>query len=486
MSTTTFNYRSTTKDFSISELRAREAQKRTENRIASQLVKKARKEQEKIEKRINNLNHHIQLSEEKLQNLTNKLDENIRKLPDLTLTAPRLSFDINKNNDIEYLESYESKINIEVQRFEHQLDIQIQRAKQLLKLRIKKANIWKEIIDKELDFFSLLKICEKLAAQLSTTLHISQLPIRPKENAELEELNSYLKLIKENISKLKENSKNYETQIQARKRAIKLVGKTVNFKESDEAIFEYHNIKKKNSRYLSDKYLNKILNQNKLKWRDLPESLRLLISNALDHSYEIDWKQSIVRWLAIERKKRDDSVLALKLLQNVPDGVHESPLLSLRWKSLTNRLQQIASGLQSFTSSEENEYQQICKDSVNLINSSYTKTNFIHAMNKEGFNVFEQEDDENKLVIIDPSNLDIWLEGTEMVGENKNSFSVVLEMKTDSVDIVNKEDITEDICEKLNRAFDDNDNSVNFHSEIIEHKHRLQRARRPKQLEKYL
>jgi|GEM_PF-3272233 len=478
MSTTTVSMRSTTRNAEIEELRRREAEARAAARRAAQRAEEQRRREEALRRRIVAANRIIADEESRLQSVVARLDEAARRLPDLALSAPQLpAMSSGIAQDPARLEAYAEHLKAEVERFSRRLDGAIAEAERLLERRIQKAAAWRTAADLEQQMELRTQGSREAAARLQENLTIIAPPARPHPEAELEAVEAYVAALCRNLEALNRQHASLCARVTARERAVALGGTLVQSQDAAEAHARHEAGRVVAAQAALRAHLQARLAAADLALEDLPDGLRVLIDDALAQAHRQDQGERVTRWVAREKQSRDGVQHALALMQNPPDLVHDDPLLAQRWTALLAQLQRIASGLEAFTPGVEREYAQIQADARLLVNTAFTKADWVQAMSEQGFEIFEREDGQG-LVVVDLDHPEVWLEATPFEAE-QGGFAAALELKTDAASLPGEAKVTDSICAKLARAAGDAKPNVKIEAEVIERESRITRGRRP-------
>jgi hypothetical protein len=486
MSTTTVSVRSTTRAARIDEVRRREAEARDAARRAAQRAAQAREDlcremeaREAARRRTDAANRVIGEQEDRFQQLIARLDEAARRLPDLSLTAPALqSLRHEAAADAAQLEAYAVRLTAEVADFSLQLDRAITEGERLLARRVARAAAWREAADLEQQAALRAQANQELASRLQVPLVSVLLPPRPGADVELESVESHVAALRKVLDEFNRQHASLIARDETRARAIDLAGTPTRARSAAEAQARHASERRTAAQAALRRTRDKALSTTGLRLEDLPDALQWLIDDALAQAHTVDRDEQITRWIVREKQRRDGVERALSLLQSAPDLVHELPQLSQRWTNLLACLQRIAGGLEEFTPSLEREYEQIQADARRNANSALTRADWLQAMSAQGFEVLEREDDRS-LVVVDLDHPEVWLEATELESE-QGGFSAVLELKTDANSSPDDDAaITSDVCSRLTRVAGTATDSVQTQAEVIEHKPRITRGRRP-------
>ncbi len=462
MSTTTVSFKSTTRDAEIEELRRREAEAR-----------------EAARRRIGVANATIAGQDERFQREVARLDEAAGRLPDLTLVAPQLpvmSSDVAQ--DPAKLESYAVQLTAEVDRFSRRLDAALAEAERLLERRIKKAAAWRSAADLEQQLGVLVLRCREDAVRIQEDVPTAVVPARPHPDAELEAVEAYVARLRQGYGEMQRHHAGLRARIASRESAMTLAGRSVEMRRADDTLSQYEAEQKARMLAALRPHLDDSLSKNGLCLDDLSGALRAQIDFIMDEAHCHDYRGSITRWIAREKQQRDGVARALMLLQCPPDLIHGDTRLSERWTSLAAQLQRIAGGLEDLTPSVDREYEQLRIDARRLVNTAFTKADWVRALNAEGLEVFEREDGQG-LIVIDVDHPETWLEATPLEARH-GGFGATLELKTDATVLADEAGVTDAICAKLTRAAGSATPEVATQAEVIEHERRITRARRPK------
>lgn len=460
MSTTTVSVRSTARDSEIEELRRREAELR-----------------ETIRRRIGVASETIALQEKRFQSAVARLDEAARRLPDLALSAPTLpalSGDIASNPA--RLEAYATQLTAAVGQFDRQLDSAIAEAERQLARRIARAAAWRNAADLEQQLDLRLQASQEVAARLHERVTIAPTRQRPLAEAELEAVEAYVVALQQQLEHANRQFASLRTRAETRTRASALAGTRVTTQTAEAAHDRHEANQTARAQASLRSHLDSTLMNSGLQMKDLSEGARSLIDDALAYAHCQDQRERITRWIAREHQRRDGIARALTLMQTAPNLVHDDKALAQRWENMVARLQRVAGGLDDFTPSVEREYEQIRADAHRLLNTAYTKADWVQAMSEQGFEIFEREDGQG-LIVVDLDHPETWLEATELEGE-QGGFAALLELKTDAAP-TDEASVTADICAKLANASSKVTPDVTSQAEIIEHETRITRARRP-------
>jgi len=460
MSTTTVSVSSTARDIRIEELRRREAKVREANL-----------------QRIGVANQMITKQESRFQGLVSQLDAGARRLPDLTLNAPTLPVlsSVVANNPAS-LEAFATQLKVEVDRFERQLNTAVAEAERLLSRRIAKAAAWRSADDLE----QQLNLRKQASVEVATRLHenvaLTASPKKPQAEAELEEVESYVIVLKQELEHVNSILSSLRARADARGRAAALAGSQVTAQGADAAHAHYEEKQMASAQAMLRRHLDATLSKAGLRMNDLSESARVLINDALAYAHCQDQRTRLTRWIAREQQRRGGVECALKMMQSAPNLVHSDQTLERRWTSLLAQLQRVSGGLDDLSPTIEREYQQIHADANRLLNMTYTKADWVQAMSEQGFTIFEREDGQG-LIVADLDHPEVWLEATERETE-QGDFVAVLELKADATP-VDEAKVTADICGRLAKTSCATTPEVTIQAEVIEHEKRIKRASRP-------
>lgn len=460
MSTTTVSVRSTARDIEIEELRRREAEVR-----------------EAIRRRIGVANQTIAMQENRFQSAVARLDAATHRLPDFALSAPTLpalSGDI--ANNPARLDAYATQLTTEVAQFERRLDAAIGEAERQLARRIAKAAAWRNAADLEQQLDLRTQASLEVATRLNEGVTFALSPEKPLAEAELEAVEAYVAALRQQLEHVNRLFASLRARVEARTRATALAGTQVAAQSADAAHARYEENRIATTQAVLRSHLDSALSNSGLRMNDLCESARALIDDALAYAHCQDQRERVTRWIAREQQRREGVARALTLMQSAPNLVHDNRTLALRWASLLVQLQRVAGGLDDFTPGVEREYEQIRADARRLLNMTYTKADWVQALNEQGLETFEREDGQG-LIVVDLDHPEAWLEVTELESE-QGGFAVVLELKTDAA-LADEAKVTADICAKLAKTTSTATPNVTIQAEIIEHENRITRARRP-------
>lgn len=484
MSTTTVSFRSTTRDTELEALRQREAEAREAARRAAQRAEEQRRREEAIRLRIAAANRSIAEQEGRFQRAVARLDEAARCLPDLALTAPTLpALDGEITQDPAKLEAYATHLAAEVEQFGRQLDIAIAEAERLLQRRIAKAAAWRTAADLVQELDVRTQAIRDAAARLHESMSLESPPVKPQAEAELEAVEAYVAALQQRLIEANRQIQSLNDRLESRRRASALAGAEVQTQSADTAHARFEAERVAAAQAALRARLDAAMSSARMRFEELPESLRALIDDALAQAHVQDQGERVTRWIARQQQRRDGVARALSLMQQAPDLVHDDPALSRRWSSLLAQFQRVAGGLDDFTPSIEHEYAQLCADAQCLLNTAFTKADWVQAMIEQGFEIFEREDGQG-LVVVDLDHPETWLEATELEAE-QGGFAAVLELKTDAALVPTDEAaVTSDICAKLARAAGTAKPDVATAAEVIEQKPRITRGRRPAKAKK--
>lgn len=462
MSTTTVSFSSTTHDAKIEELRRREAEAR-----------------EAIRRRIGVASATIAEQEARLQRAVARLDEAARRLPDLTLRAPQLSAmsgDIGQ--DPARLEAYAVRMTAEVEHFSRRLDSAIAEAERMLQRRIRKAAAWRSAADVERQLELIIQRCRNEAARLQDNFTLPALPAKPNKEAELEMVEAYVRALRQRHGEMERHHASLRARVESRQYAIDLGGSRVAMRSADAVLARHEAEQRTRAVDALRAHCDAELARYGLRLEGLTGAVQAQIEAALEQAQGQDWRESIARWIAHEKQQRDGVARALALLQCAPDLVHDDPRLSRRWAALAAQLQRIASGLEDLTPSVEREYEQLRTDARHLINTAFTKADWVRAMSEQGFEIFERQDGQG-LIVVDLDHPETWLEATPLEAE-QGGFGVTLELKTDADSLAGEVEVMDTICAKLARVAKSATPGVATNAEVIDHKRRIERGHRPK------
>jgi len=477
MSTTTVSYRSTARDAEIRALRRREAEARAAARRAAQRAEEQRRQEEAERRRREAANAVIAELEARFQGELTRLDEAARRLPDLTLRAPRLPTLGHGHANSGQLETYATQLRSEIDQFCRQLDAAIAEAERLLQRRLRLAAAWRVAGDLERQGEALVQISQEAADRLRESLMAAPPPARPGADAELETVERYLSTLNGWVEALRRQQASLKARIAAGERAAALSGPQVQARGAGEAHDRHTAERLAAAQARVRAHLETTLAAASLRLAELPAGLRTLIEDALAQAQRQDPGERITRWIARERQSREGIGRALTMLGAAPDLAHEDERLAARWTSLVARLQRIAGGLEPFTPDVEREYRQIQADSQRLVNTAFTRADWVKAMSDQGFEILERQDGPG-LVVIDLDQPDIWLEATPFEAE-EGGFAAQLELKSDATMSTDDARVTDAVCAKLARVAGAGTAEVQVEAEVIERKPRITRARRP-------
>ncbi len=492
MSTTTVSYRSTTRDTDLAAVRRREAQAREAAREARRRAEEERrraKEQrrreeaerrreEQRQRRIAQLNQAITDQEARFHRLVERLDEATRRLPDLSLKAPRLATVSDRvAQDPDKLKEYADRLVKDVEEFSGRVEREIAEAQRLLQRRIEKASVWRRVADLEQRIELLLRQSNDLAQEINLRPRINSLPGRPHSEADLEAVQAYETALQRCHDEAKGEYTSLRARVRSRQSAITIAGELVQTRSAQEAQARHAVAEMERARATLRAHRDLELARDGLRLEDLPGAVQEQIEAALEQAQNGDYRPNLTRWIAREKQKREGVARALGLLQSAPDLVHEDPALSRRWTSLAAQLQRIAGGLEDINPSVEREYEQLRIDANRLVNTAFTRADWVEAMCQQGFEVLEREDGQG-LVVVDLDHPEIWLEATEYENE-EGGFAATLELKTDAPSLLSETAITNAVCAKLDRAAGSGAPEVTTEAHVVEHEDRIKRARRP-------
>lgn len=480
MSTTTVSFRSTTEDAEIDALRRREAEAREASRRAALRAEEERRREEAIRRRIAAAQQRIAEQEARYQREVTRLDEAARRLPDLSLSAPGLSSMSRETaRDPVKLDAYAESLRSDVDRFSQVLNAAIAEAERLLQRRMAKAASWRNAADLEQQIALLVQRSKDEAARMHLEFTTPSLPAKPSAEAELETVQAYEAMLAQSAREAKRQFEDLRARVIAHEKAVALSGRQIQARNADAVLSSHEADRENHARESLRKQCDDELARTGLRFGELPAGVRAQIEMALELAPLHDFHPSVTRWIAREKQRRDSIARALELMQSVPDLIHADPQLSRRWSSLAGQLQRIAGGLEDHTPHVEREYEQIRADAHLVLNTAFTRADWIQAMSQEGFEVLERADG-NGLVVIDLEHPEIWLEATEYEAA-EGGFAASLELKTDAVSTSAAEEtaLTDDICAKLARAAGSASPSVATQSEVVEHKSHITRGRRP-------
>jgi hypothetical protein len=479
MSTETVYY-SNAKEIKAAELRRREAEARKARRLAVQL--KAEKEvQEAARRRIAAANKAIREQEQLFQHEVARLDEASLRLPDLSMCTPVLStLEVANNNAPEAFEAHVSTITGEVGRFTHQLNVAITKAEHLLQRRLAKAEAWREAKDLEDIAQHRRKNVDSLATQLQLDLEEITLPARPDSHSEVEEVHAYIDTIKQSITEIEQQHARLIACQQSRKHASSLAGPQLHASDAEKAHKEHQASLLASARICMRDTVDQTLNSYGVRMEELSKTTQWLIEDAIASANASDKSEQVIRWIARAKQHLDGARKSLSMMQQIPEMIHEDEHLSNRWSRLVERLQRVANGLDEFTPELDREYTQISIDANRNVCTAYTKADWVYAMSKQGFEVFERKNGEG-LVVVDLDNLEVWLEADEIESKEGEGFGVVMELKTDATSNPEQETaITENVCSRLKQVKGATAaNNTNVQSEVIARSRKITRGKRP-------
>ncbi len=432
-------------------------------------------------RKIGKANKAISEQEERFQKAVSRLDDAVRRLPDLKLRTPKLpAISSNESQGPEMLESYVKRLTEEVNRFEAQLDASIAEAERILDRRVKKAATWRAATDLEQQCKILEQRCRDLAPHAGEVFTVPRIGKRPHEDAELEEVESYLSVLREMHEGLRRGHDALRKRVASLESAMALAGKELKTGAAEDALSRHQTEKKARAITELQAHRDKELCRNGLSLDDLSDSLRDQIAWAMEQAHRNDYREDISRWISREKQRRRDVARALDLLGTPPVLLHEDAGLTRRWESLAQKLQRIAGGLDDLTTSVEREYEQLKNDALLMVNTGLARADWISAMYAEGFEVFENGDGKG-LVVVDLDHPETWLDVTPLKAEG-GGFGAIIEMKTDAKALPDEAKVTDAICAKLKRAAVSALPEVSTKAEEVDRKTRIERARRPKAL----
>jgi hypothetical protein len=306
---------------------------------------------------------------------------------------------------------------------------------------------------------------------------------KPDREAELEDVQAYEAALVQRLGELAQHHASLLARIASRKTAQDLGGSHVDTRGADELLSRHEAERKARVVTLLRAHLDDELRNNDLCHDKLPGAVQAQIEFALDQAHCQDYRASITRWIARERQHRDGVKRALDLMRHTPELVHDDHALSQRWTSLIGQLQLIASGLEEFTPNIEREYEQLRADAHRLVNTAFTKVDWVRAMTEQGFEILERTDGQG-LIVVDLDHPEAWLEATPIEAED-GGFGAMLELKTD-VDALDDAKATDDVCAKLSRVAGSAAPGIATEAEVVERKRRIERGRRPRVLRQSL
>lgn len=479
MSTTTVSISSTMQDTDLAAVRRREAEAREAARQARRRAEAERRRAEEERRRIARANQAIADQEARFQVLVGRLDEAARRLPDLTLGAPRLvALGTSAAQDPAKLEAYATRLAADVAAFADRVEGAIAEAERLLARRLAKAAAWRRATDLEQHLALLAEQIREAAAELGTAAPTTSAPPgRPRADAELEAIEVYEGALAQCVEAVQGQYDRLRARIRSRDGAIALSGAQVRTRGAAEALSHHAQGQAVRAAAALQAHRDAELARAGLSLGELPNALQAQLEEALRQAPRQDFRNTVTRWIARERQSRAGVARALELMQCAPDLVHEDPVLAQRWLSLAGQLQRIAGGLEDLVPSVEREYEQLHADARRLVNAAFTRADWVRAMCAQGFEVLERQDGAG-LVVVDLDHPEIWLEATEYE-DDQGGFAATLEMKTDAAALAEEADITDAICAKLARAASAGTPEVATEAAVVEHERRIKRARRP-------
>lgn len=485
MSTTTVSVRSTARDADLAAVRRREAQAReaaheARRRAAEQRRREAEelRREEQRRRRIAQLNQQVVAQEIRFQGLVERLDDAARRLPDLSLKAPRLASMSDKvATDPDRLADYVAQLTADVEKLARRVDRGIAEAEHQLQRRIARASAWRRTADLDQRIDLLLRQGRETAAEIGVSPELQALPARPHPDVDLEAVEAYEKELQACLDKMKNRYASLRARVQSRANAIRIGGALVQTSDAGDVLVRHREAEHARAMAEQRAHRDAELARAGLRLEDLPGAVRELIDSALEQAPNRDYCPSITRWIAREKRKREGVERALGLMQSAPDMVHDDLELSRRWASLAAQLQRIAGGQEDFSVSVEHEYEQLRADAGRLVNTAFTRADWVEAMCQQGFEVLEREDGEG-LIVVDLDQPEIWLEATEYTDE-QGSFAATLELKTDAQLLPGEAAITDSVCQKLAQAASSAAPDVAAEAAVVEHENRIKRARRP-------
>lgn len=478
MSTETVYY-SSANDIKAAELRRRQAEAREARRKAAEL-KAERKAQEVARRRIATANLAIYDQELLFQREVARLDEATQRLPDLSMATPVLpNLEMSNYRAPEDVEAYAAIVAIEVGLFTKQLDSAIVESERLLQRRLATAEAWREVKDLENNAELRKETIDALAGHLKLVLEEITLPLRPDTNAELEDVQAYLEAIKQSMAEINRKFSSLISCQQSRERASELSGTKLHSSKAENALKEHQASLLASAKITLRQTLDQALNSYEMCFEELPKAIQLLIEDTIEKAGTSDKSEQLIRWVAREKQHLDAIQKSLSMMQNIPELVHENEHLSYRWSRLVERLQRVAGGIDEFEPDLDREYSQIFRDTSRKVCSAYTRSDWMCAMSKQGFEVFERENGQG-LVVVDLNNLDVWLEADEVQSKEGAGFGVSMELKTDADNTPDQEGaITENVCSRLGQVKDATAENANGQGAIIARTPKITRGKRP-------
>jgi hypothetical protein len=477
MSTTTVSYQSTSQDVELEDLRRREAAAREAARRAAERAEQERRRAEEVRRRIERANAQVAEADENFQRIVAKLDEAASRLPDLTLSAPRLpvlSDDIAQ--DPARLEVFAQNLQARIERFERQVDEAIDLAERLLQRRIAKAEAWQRSTDLEQQFAQRIDACKTMAARLGRVFNDVVVSARPDSDIELEEVEEYEQALRAQVDALNAQHADLSARLEVRARAATLAGPAVDARDATAAIAEYDDARRSAAREALLRHRDAAMRESRLTAECLSRATCNLIDEALEEAHLQDQRSRVTRWIAQEKQRRDGIERSLALLQSVPELVQDDALLSRRWVVLSGRLQRIAGGLEAFRPDVDREYEQLRCDARRLVNNAYASADWVERMRDEDFEVYEREDGAG-LLVVDLDHPEVWLEASQKLAED-GGILTILELKTDTAP-ADEAQVTNVVCSRLDEVAGKRTPKVATQAEELERKQRITRAIRP-------
>lgn len=464
----------------MQNLRRREAEAREAARRAARRAEEQRRRTEAIARRIAAANRVIAQQEKRFQADVVRLDEAARRLPDLTLRAATLpSLASGTAADPGGLEAYATHLVQVVDGFSREVTAAIAEAERLLQRRIAKAQAWRTALDLVALLSLRIDANRNLASVLREPFTAPTAPVKPEAAAELEDVQSYVTVLRKALDEADRQHASLSARNEARRRATALAGAQVRTHGATEAHDRHDAERMAAAQTALRARITNALSALGLSETDLPETVRMLVDDALAHVPLQDRWGQIERWIRREAQRRADMQDALKMMQQAPDFVHDNSGLSRRWTDLLAQLQRVADGLDDFTVHHRREYEQIQADARRAVSAAFSRADWMRAMAEQGFEIFDR-DDGNGLVVIDCDHPETWLEVTQLESEQGGEFAAALELKTDLAHaIADEAAVTSAVCAKLAKVSQATGPDVASESQVVEHSRRITRAHRP-------
>jgi hypothetical protein len=423
-------------------------------------------------------NEAVAQANQQYQETVARMDAAASRLPDLDFQSPVLPSPP-EHADVVATESYGTTLRSVVAKFERELDAAIASAEYTLARRVATAKAWRHTDDTSQQIAAELHWAAPLAKQLGEPIAALHQPAKPRADADLEQVQAYQVALQGLVAQAKALRQKLAQRVDASNRSKALIGTAATAHAAGAALQAYENAQRTEARAKAQRHLDETLRKSDFVISDFSPALQGQLSSLLDMSHSNDVLHSITAAVARERVRATDVTLAHALAAQVPDLVHSHAAIARRWNALVGQLQLVAQGVHDYTPSLEHEHRQLQADCRRLVALELAKTDWICAMNAEGFEVIQGER-EDRLYVIDLTNPDVWLEGNVRQSEH-GEFALAVEMQTDLPDNtrVNESELIDHVCSRVTRAVGSSSPGIKTIGEEVNRKPTIERARRP-------